>query len=83
MTSPLDDIFTTEGGPLLSCANIHKRLKYYIIKRYLGGDTEKCKRKYFVNEEDIARDAELELYCEWQHERKTRRASKYRRKKKR
>lgn len=55
---PLENIFVNPRGNIqfLSCANIHKGLRDFIISHYLEGALDVCKTKYFLQEEDIAKE---------------------------
>lgn len=56
--NPLEDILKSPAGkPQLTCYNVHKSLREYIIYNYLGGDIEAMTQKLFPNERQIARTA--------------------------
>lgn len=55
---PLEMRLLKDGKSYLKCANIHKGLKDYIIKKYLEGSMEKAHKKYFLTGNDIAKEAQ-------------------------
>lgn len=46
----------------ISCINIHKGLIPYIIKKYLKASLDTARMKYYVMEQDIAKQAEKEAF---------------------
>lgn len=56
-TTPIEDLLRNKDDkPHLSCLNIHKSLRQYIIDHYLGGSIEEYGRKLFVSNKDVAQD---------------------------
>jgi len=58
----LEDVLVKDDKKLLHCIDIHKSLIEYIINNFLGGSIENAREKYFVKEQDIACDAQRNLY---------------------
>lgn len=63
METPLEQIFkkTSPGEPdkyYISCIDIHKSLRDYIIKKYLGGTLKAATMNYFPSERVIANEAQ-------------------------
>ncbi len=58
---PLENVLIRHDKKYINCIDIHKGLVDYIIKQYLGGSIFDARLKYYPNEIDIAKQAQLQM----------------------
>lgn len=62
MNLPLELLMVKDDRKFISCINIHKGLIPYIIKKFLEASLDTARMKYYVKEQDIAKQAEKEAF---------------------
>lgn len=62
MDLPLELLMVKDDKKFINCINIHKGLIPYIIKKFLEASLDTARMKYYVKEQDIAKQAEKEAF---------------------